>query len=108
MSIKFSEVKLDVQDHVALLTLNSPNNQNSYSPQMSEDLLDAWTECENPDIHSIILTGTGNSFCGGFDVQALKNSEEGAAKKMSRMTVCPQYLSTVPAVPIVQTRGPRL
>ncbi len=92
MSLKFSHIKLDVQDHVALLTLNSPDDQNAFSPQMSEDLLDAWTECENSDIHSIILTGAGSFFCSGFDHKALKDSQEEAIKKMSRMTV---YLHSV-------------
>ncbi len=87
MSYKFSQIKLEVQDHIALLTLNSPDNQNAYSPQMSEDLLDAWTECEKAEVHAIIMTGAGNAFCGGFDAKALKDSEEEAIKQMSRMTV---------------------
>ena len=110
MNNHFRQIKLEVRDHVALLTLNVPDNQNAYSPQMSEDLLDAWNECEDPQIHSIIMTGAGSAFCGGFDVKALKDSEEEAVKKMSRMTVyLHSVISTMRRIPkpiIAAVNGP--
>lgn len=92
MSLKFSKIKLEVVDHIATLTLNEPDTQNAYSKAMSEDLLEAWTECENSQINSIILTGAGQHFCGGFDSKSLNISSEEAIKQMSRMTV---YLHSV-------------
>ncbi len=109
MSMKFNKIKLEVHEHIALLTLNSPDNQNAYSSQMSENLLDAWAECESDGIHSIILSGSGTTFCGGFDTKSLKESEE-VSKNMSRLTVyLHSIISTMRRIPkpiIAAVNGP--
>jgi len=110
MSLKFSQIKLEVHEHTAVLTLNAPDNQNAYSQPMSEDLLDAWTECESPQVHSILLTGSGNAFCGGFDTKAFKDAGEEAVKRMSRITVyLHSVISTMRRIPkpiIAAVNGP--
>lgn len=110
MTNHFKHIKLEVENHVALLTLQDPEHQNAFSPQMSEELLDAWNECEDPQIHSIILTGAESVFCGGFDPRELKGSQDEAIRKMSRMTVyLHSVISTMRRIPkpiIAAVNGP--
>jgi enoyl-CoA hydratase/carnithine racemase len=64
------EMLYDVRDHVATLTINRPDAQNTISGPM----LDAMTRClvaanEDPDVRAIVLTGKGRFFCAGLDLR---------------------------------------
>jgi enoyl-CoA hydratase/carnithine racemase len=65
------EVRYDVVDHVATLTLDAPERMNTISGimlhQISELLLRA---DRDPDVRCIVLTGSGRAFCAGLDLQA--------------------------------------
>ena len=59
-----------VRDHVATLTINRPEAQNTISGPM----LDALTKHliaanEDPDVRAIVLTATGRFFCAGLDLR---------------------------------------
>jgi enoyl-CoA hydratase/carnithine racemase len=66
-----TEVRYDVVDHVATLTLNAPDRMNTISgpmlSQISELLLRADHDAE---VRCIVLTGEGRAFCAGLDLQA--------------------------------------
>ncbi len=66
-----SEVRYEVVDHVATLTLDAPERMNTISgpmlTQISELLLRA---DHDPDVRCIVLTGNGRAFCAGLDLQA--------------------------------------
>ena len=64
------EVLYHVADHIATLTINRPEVQNTISGPM----LDALTQYlvranEDPDVRAIVLTGTGRFFCAGLDLR---------------------------------------
>ena len=68
-------ITFEVHDKVALVTLNRPDQMNTWTPIMSRDLSDAMYECdENDDIRAVIITGAGRAFCAGAD---LSGGEEG-------------------------------
>ncbi len=64
----------DVEDSVAILTLNRPEEGNSLNPALMDALESAWSRVENdPDIRVAILTGAGERhFCTGASVGMLK------------------------------------
>lgn len=63
---------LDVDGHVATLTLNRPEAKNALSSEMLVRMADAWVEVdENPDIRVLIVTGAGGDFCAGADLKAM-------------------------------------
>jgi enoyl-CoA hydratase/carnithine racemase len=66
-----SEVRYEVADHVATLTLDAPERMNTISglmlTQISELLLRADNDAE---VRCIVLTGAGRAFCAGLDLQA--------------------------------------
>ncbi len=63
------ELLYDVQDHVAVITLNRPEKLNAFSNEM----LHAWQESivrasTDQDVRVIVVTGAGRGFCSGADV----------------------------------------
>ncbi|MFF8378111.1 crotonase/enoyl-CoA hydratase family protein [Streptomyces sp. NPDC015661] len=55
-----------------VLTLNRPEAKNALSLPMLVGLYDGWLEADADDgVRSIVLTGSGGSFCAGMDLKAL-------------------------------------
>ena len=75
----FQQIQFDVQDGVALVTLNRPDQMNTWTPVMARELSDAMYECDEDDrIRAVILTGSGRAFCAGAD---LSGGEGGFTEK---------------------------
>ena len=71
-----STVIYEQRDAVALLTLNRPENLNSLSAQMHQELWDAFDQAEaNPKIRALVLTGAGRGFCAGADLSSFDFTE---------------------------------
>ncbi|MDR1521215.1 MAG: enoyl-CoA hydratase/isomerase family protein [Planctomycetota bacterium] len=61
-------------DCAAVLTLNNPENQNRIGHSEVDELSDAVHQANNdPDVHAIILTGTGEYFCAGGRIDGFPN-----------------------------------
>jgi E-phenylitaconyl-CoA hydratase len=73
-------VLYEVNDRIALITLNRPERLNAMSGDMSVALRDAWRRFrDDKDAWVAIITGTGErSFCAGADVKDL-NARSGQA-----------------------------
>ena len=71
-------VIIDVQDHVATLTLDRPEAMNSIDPESSDALIAAWARISSDDgIRVAILTGAGErAFCTGADLKKTSPSRE--------------------------------
>jgi enoyl-CoA hydratase/carnithine racemase len=62
---------------VRVLTLNRAHRLNAMTPELLEDLADALAEAEaDTDIRVIVLTGAGNGFCSGADLDLLAQGPE--------------------------------
>lgn len=71
--MSYSTLKLSLETSIALLTLNRPEKRNALSPQLIEELLAALDAVEAADaIRVLILTGEGQAFCSGMDLEYLK------------------------------------
>ena len=69
-------VKLDIQDNIALLTLNNPEKRNMLTPEMSENISRSVEEVEaNKTIRALIVTGAGKAFCAGGRLDDLQPDE---------------------------------
>ena len=56
--------------HIAIIRLNRPEKKNSISRELHRALDEAWTKAKaDDDVWSIILTGSGDSFCAGGDLK---------------------------------------
>jgi enoyl-CoA hydratase/carnithine racemase len=58
-----------VDDGVATITLNRPEQRNAVGDGMREELADAYRACDHDDdVRVIVLTGTPPAFCAGADL----------------------------------------
>lgn len=67
--MNFENIRLDIQDGVARLTLNRPDKLNSFTDAMHAELrtaLDAVQEDKSARV--LVLTGAGRGFCAGQDL----------------------------------------
>jgi enoyl-CoA hydratase/carnithine racemase len=67
----FETIKLDVEDGVAILTLNRPDKLNAFNTQMMKEMIACFDHTDaNDDIKAVIVTGAGRAFCAGADLAA--------------------------------------
>jgi enoyl-CoA hydratase len=65
-------VLTQVDDRVALITVNDPDRRNAVTAEISAALRAAVDAAEaNVDVHAVIVTGAGKAFCAGADLTAL-------------------------------------
>jgi enoyl-CoA hydratase/carnithine racemase len=63
-----TDLTVDVDAGVAVLTLNRPEHLNAYTAEMGALLSRAYRQCdEDDDVRAIVLTGAGRAFCAGAD-----------------------------------------
>ncbi len=67
----YQEILLEVSEGIAKLTLNRPDRKNALSPALNREMLRAleWIESQ-PDVRGVLLTGSGDSFSSGLDLNA--------------------------------------
>jgi enoyl-CoA hydratase len=66
-----SSVWLEVSEGVATVSLARPQRLNAITYQLLIELRDALLELgERRDVHAVVLTGQGRSFCAGLDLEA--------------------------------------
>ena len=69
MTETFQDIRYEVIDRTAVITLDRPNQLNALSPAMVQELRTAYAEAEaDPDVWTLLVTGTGRAFCTGADV----------------------------------------
>ncbi|MCY1347830.1 1,2-epoxyphenylacetyl-CoA isomerase [compost metagenome] len=75
----FEHILFSIEDGVALLSLNRPEQLNSFNAQMHGEVREALRQVrQNPDVRVLLLTGEGRGFCAGQDLGD-RNVAPGAA-----------------------------
>lgn len=68
--MSYEQILLETQGNVAVITLNRPARLNAWTYQMSHELTDAITRCNQDDaIGAMVVTGAGRGFCAGADIK---------------------------------------
>jgi enoyl-CoA hydratase/carnithine racemase len=68
--LDFQEIRYEVDDHVATLTLDRPERLNAYTRVMHEELIQAFDLADaDDDVRVVIVTGAGRGFCAGADLE---------------------------------------
>jgi enoyl-CoA hydratase len=69
----YETIIVDVENHVALITLNRPDALNALNAQLLGELADAMTACQNNDkVRCIVLTGSEKAFAAGADIAMMR------------------------------------
>lgn len=72
--MKFNTLDYQVDERLLLLTLNRPDQMNSFTVEMANELVTAFEAASEDDsIGAVIVTGAGRAFCAGMDLTASGN-----------------------------------
>jgi enoyl-CoA hydratase/carnithine racemase len=71
-----SGVRYQVQEHVAVLTLDRPDARNAYSQEMVSSLVACLGSAQaDPLVRCIIITGAGKAFSAGGDLKLMRDHD---------------------------------
>lgn len=108
MSTPYETLTLQVEAHIATLTLNRPDSRNALNMQMCKELTAAcdWLASES-DVRAVIVRGAGPAFCAGADLKERQHmsQEEMVARRVAGFTVY-GALEALPMPVIAMVQGP--
>jgi len=69
--MNFEQIIYEVDDRVAIITLNRPEMLNAWTQVMMENILQALDVADNDDnVRVVIFTGAGRAYCAGADLSS--------------------------------------
>ena len=69
--MNYQEIRYDVAECVATVTLHRPEKLNAFTHVMRDELVDAFSRADADDeVRAVIVTGAGRAFCAGADLSA--------------------------------------
>lgn len=75
--MRFELITVDVDDGLAVLTLNQPATRNGLHAQFCLEIMNALDQlAARIDVRALILTGAGHSFCAGANLGDVNNAEK--------------------------------
>ena len=78
-------VEVQIDDGVAILTLNRPERLNAWTAEMENRYFGLLEDLGgSPDVRVIVVTGAGRGFCAGADMQDLQALGEGTVADGAR------------------------
>ena len=66
--MEYQNIRFDVTDGVARLTLHRPERLNSFTTEMHAEVRAALTRVAEADARVLVITGAGRGFCAGQDL----------------------------------------
>ena len=70
----YETIIVDVEDHIAKVTLNRPDALNAINGQLMTELADAMSAAQsNEKVRCIVLTGSEKAFAAGADIAMMKD-----------------------------------
>ena len=73
--MEFEQIRFEVKDEIAVLTLNNPAARNALSEQMRVEMDQVLLQCKDQageGIKALVITGAGNAFSAGGDIKAMQ------------------------------------
>jgi len=71
--MSYEQIRYDVRDRIATITLNRPDHLNAWTDVMSEEVWQASHAADaDKEVHVVVLTGAGRAFCAGGDIGGFK------------------------------------
>jgi enoyl-CoA hydratase/carnithine racemase len=86
------EIRYEVADRVATVTLNRPAKLNAWTPQMEREVQAALLQADADDnVCVVVLTGEGRAFCAGADLQTLQTVIEASRSEAELKQLMAQW-----------------
>ena len=65
----YEQIRYDVADNIATITLHRPDQLNAFTGRMMQEMIDAFDRTDaDDDVRAVIVTGEGRGFCAGADL----------------------------------------
>jgi enoyl-CoA hydratase/carnithine racemase len=94
---EFAHLHYQVEDGVALVTLNRPDRRNAWSGPMSVEYRWALHHAhQDADVRVVVLTGAGDTFCAGADTSALDQIAQRDGTYQKQAAPLPPYPDGTP------------
>jgi enoyl-CoA hydratase len=82
--LTYNTLKYEQDGHVTVLTYDRPEQRNAVSREMNAELHDAWQRFrDDDDAFVLVITGSGDAFCAGWDLQDAADLGEAGLEGMS-------------------------
>ena len=79
-------VRIEVADHVAVVSLTRPEKHNALDAAMFESIVGAADRLSRePGVRAVVLHGEGPSFCSGLDLMSLMSDPAGLPRLIDRL-----------------------
>lgn len=76
----YKTIKVELDETVAVMTLNRPDVYNAVNMDMALEIADFYKKAaEDPNIRCLLVTGAGKGFCSGADLGAWDDMNDDAA-----------------------------
>jgi len=102
-------VRVETDDRVRTIAFDRPGAKNALTADAATDLVDALSAAEEADARAVVLTGDGDAFCAGGDIEAMAARDEtpGEAYDRVRATLSEliETLLTLPLPVIAKVNG---
>lgn len=67
----FSEIRYEVEDGIATVTMNRPDKMNALGTIIGKELIAVFGQADrDDDVRVVVVTGVGKAFCAGADLSA--------------------------------------
>ena len=100
--MEYREIEIRREDGVVVITLNRPDKLNAYTPDMGEELVHALREAAaSEDVHAAVITGRGEAFCAGADLDYLQGKTSRSGKRLGEEEFIAGFTEEFTALPIL-------
>ena len=106
-----AELRSTVEGRTMVLTISNPEHRNALGPEMYAAGVEALNIAEtNPDVRCVVLTGEGETFCAGGNLQRLQanrlKAPEVQAQSIEQLHSWGEAIRTFPKPVIAAVEGP--
>jgi len=71
--LNYETILVEKKEHVGIITLNRPENLNTFNAVLATELVNALENMEkDEDVRVVVIKGNGRAFCAGIDVTELE------------------------------------
>jgi enoyl-CoA hydratase/carnithine racemase len=86
--VDYEQIRYDVAENIATITLNRPDQLNAFTGRMMAEMIDAFDQSDaDDDVRAVIVTGEGRGFCAGADLsgggETFDSDAQGARREPS-------------------------
>ncbi len=96
--MELTQIKFDISDEIATITLNRPEARNALSQEMRVEFDHVLAEVRRKageEVKAVILTGAGGAFSAGGDVKGMRGRAETPAEGRDRMRAAQSRLHAI-------------